>query len=406
MTIIDIALPVLHPKQDYMDAHSRRFNVARCGRRFGKDVWMERRIIRRTASVKFQAFFAPSYRMMTENFQSIRNRLSPIVTRATESLHRLELVNGAVLEFWSMDNVDAARGHKYGWVTINEAAQALKGREAWDFVIRPTLADLAGGADIGGTPRGLNWFYELERDNKDSPDWAMFHYTTYDNAVSKGGHIPDAEIDAMAASLPDRVVKQEILAEYVEDGAFFANVDEVCIIQQPDSPDNHKGHRIVAGLDWALTTDFTRLRVLCATCSRVVDWWGGNKMDYSMQRGLIAGVLSKWETVVLLPERNSMGAPNIEELSKTITIGRGPDGGRGFNTTSASKAELIMSLALACQKKEVALPAEDADEMRSYEVEMTAINPKFNAPPGQHDDRVIADALAWWAAKNQSWWMS
>ena len=269
MPVIDIALPVLHPAQTTIDSGSRRFNIMRCGRRFGKDILMERRLIRRTANTPLQGWFAPSYRMMTENFKSVKNRLSPIITRAAEGLHRLELVNGATIDFWSMDNVDAARGRKYGWVTINEAAQVPNGKDAWDFVIRPTLADMRGGSDLGSTPRGMNWFYELERDNKDNPDWSMFHYTTYDNP-----HIPKDEIEAMKLSLPEMTFKQEILAEYVKDGAFFQNVDECCIIQEPSSPDEHKGHRFVAGLDWALTNDFTRLLVLCATCGNS-RWIGG-----------------------------------------------------------------------------------------------------------------------------------
>ena len=67
--VIDIALPVMHPAQTAIDTNSRRFNVMRCGRRFGKDILMERRIIRRTSSTPLQGWFAPSYRMMTENFK-------------------------------------------------------------------------------------------------------------------------------------------------------------------------------------------------------------------------------------------------------------------------------------------------------------------------------------------------
>ena len=396
---VEIALPVLHEKQAHVEAHARRFNLVRAGRRWGKDVLGERRLIRRVSNVASQSWYAPSYRMMVENYQSIHNRIAPIVTRATESLHRLELVNGAVIKFWSLDNFDAARGQKDGHVTINEAAAAPNLKEAWQNVIRPTLADLEGGADFWSTPRGLNFFYELERDNK---DWGVFHFTTYDNP-----YIPRGEIEAMKASLPETVFRQEILAEYVESGAFFQNIDEVCVIDAPANPKDHAGHAFSAGLDLALTEDFTRLLVLCRTCSKAVDWWGGNRMDYFMQRGHIMDTLKKWPGVVLLPERNSMGVPNIEEFHRDgITLGKGPDKGFGFQTTSTTKADLILGLALAMQKKEVQLPREYADELRAYEVEMTAANPKFSAPSGQHDDRVIAAALAWWNATNVTWWMS
>ena len=122
-------------------------------------------------------------------------------------------------------------------------------------------------------------------------------------------------------------------------------------------------------------------------------------MDYSMQRSFIIDKLKQWEGVVLLPERNSMGAPNIEDLEHAgVIINNGPDHGLGFNTTASSKSDLIMRLALAMQKREVQLPIEYADELRAYEVQVMTANPKFSAPKGQHDDRVISAALAWYNA--------
>jgi hypothetical protein len=110
---------------------------------------------------------------------------------------------------------------------------------------------------------------------------------------------------------------------------------------------------------------------------------------------------------MILPERNSIGAPNIEMLiAAGLTVERGPDNAAGFNTTSATKAELIHRLATGIEKLELRAPKEYADELRAYEVTVTTTNPKFSAPSGQHDDRVISLALAWWCAANPSWWMS
>lgn len=389
MTISEIALPVLHKKQAYIDKHAARFNMMCCGARFGKDILMMRRLIKRTQTMQYQGWIAPTYRMMTENYKEIKNRLAPIVQRQSASEHVLELVNGSVIDFWSLENFNAIRGRKYHWATINECATSPNLQEAWTYVIRPRLADYKGGADLGSTPKGLNGFYTLWNAAEADKEWRRFHYTTYDNP-----YIPREEIDAMKNTLPDRVFKQEIMAEFVENGAFFQNIDPCCTIQAPDNPENHKGHRFTAGLDWGLTTDFTRLTVGCATCAKVVDWWGGNKMDYNMQRGFIVAMLKKWPGVQLLPERNSMGGPNIEELARNgIMIAAGPDGAFGYMTTSVSKTDLIMGLALVLQKQEFQFPAEYADEFRAYEVEMTTAHPKFSAPKDQHDDRVISAAL-------------
>ena len=203
-----------------------------------------RRIVLRTQNRYPQGWFAPTYRMMTENYKLIQNQLAPIITRASASEHTIELQGGSVIDFWSLDNFDAARGRKYGWVTINEAAFAPNLLEAWNYVIRPTLADMQGGADFGFTPKGMNGAYSLWSQAEGNAEWTRSHYTTHDNP-----YIPPAEIEAMRASLPERTYRQEILAEFIEDGAFFQGVDKCCVIDAPDVPANHIGHRFFAGLD-------------------------------------------------------------------------------------------------------------------------------------------------------------
>lgn len=346
-----------------------------------------------------QAWYAPTFRMMTDNFKELKNMLAPAITSASASAHRLEFANGAVLDFWSMDNYDASRGRKYQWVTINEAAITPNLLDAWGYVIRPTLADLQGGADFGTTPKGLNGFYGLWTQAEGKPDWARFHFTTYDNPF-----IARSEIEAMALSLPERVYKQEILAEFVEDGAFFQGVDGCCTIEEAELPEQHVKHTIVAGLDWALSEDFTVLTIFCGTCGKVVDWYRINKIDFIMQRQSIIELCKRWDCG-LLPERNSIGQPNIEMLAEAqVNIMRGPDGGLGFNTTASTKGELINKLALGLSRGELCAPKDYADELRSYEVTTTLSgNPKFSAPAGLHDDRVISLALAWWAATQNQW---
>jgi hypothetical protein len=390
-----------HPTQQKANDASNRFNLYMAGRRWGKDIMLMRRAAERIAKGKAQGWYSPTYRMMTDNFKELKNMLAPAITSASASNHRLEFGNGAVIDFWSLDNFDASRGRKYQWVTINEAAIAPNLLEAWGYVIRPTLADLQGGADFGTTPKGLNGFYTLWSQAEGKPEWTRHHFTTYDNPF-----IPKSEIEAMRDTLPERVYKQEILAEFVEDGAYFQNVDAVCTIEAFDEPKNHEGHRLVAGLDWALSEDFTVLTIICGTCGKTVEWYRINRLDYTMQRLEIAERLRRWNAVVM-PERNSIGQPNIEMLVQMgLQVMTGPDGGLGFNTTAGTKAELIQKLAAGISRQEIHFPKEYADELRSFEVTTTLSgNPKFSAPEGLHDDRVISAALAWWAASTASWYM-
>jgi len=93
-----------------------------------------------------------------------------------------------------------------------------------------------------------------------------------------------------------------------------------------------------------------------------------------------------------LVELNSIGSPNFEALQ--------PDcpNLRGFETTGASKSPLIQSLALALERTEAQWlndPVGKA-ELMAYESKISPQTGRvsYSAPEGQHDDTVIARALA------------
>jgi hypothetical protein len=138
----------------------------------------------------------------------------------------------------------------------------------------------------------------------------------------------------------------------------------------------------------------------------VVDWHRFNGLDYIHQRAHIIEVLLRWGARVL-PERNSIGQPNIEMLRERVPVMTGPDGQAGFYTSSSTKADLIRKLATGLELGELQAPADYADELRMYQVDTSGTTAKFSAPTGAHDDRVISLALAWWAATSGAgWWMS
>jgi phage terminase large subunit-like protein len=328
------------------------------------------------------AWFAPTYRMLLDNWRQVRNTLAPVTVRANDSEHRLELINGSIVEMWSLDNHDAARGRKYRKIFINEAAMIKTLQESWEMVIRPTLADYQGAAYFASTPKGLNYFYTLCQQAESNSDWAAFHYRTSDNP-----HISQAEIDGMRRMLPASTFQQEIEAEFMADGSYFQGVDAAAVILTPDLPDQHKNHTIVMGVDWAKSADWTVLTLGCRDCNRVVDWRRFNQIDYHYQRKMLADIAQRWSVNRILAESNSIGEPNIEELARAglpVT---------GFTTTANSKAEMIEALHLALVNGGLKVPKDYADELRAFEIEIRAGAPKFGAPSGFHDDRVISLAL-------------
>jgi hypothetical protein len=392
----DILLPMPKPHQgqrEYLKT-ARRFNLLRCGRRWGKNIVEHRRIGGVAIQGKPCAWFTPTYRMLAEDWRELTNRLAPVIQRRNESEHRIELMGRGSIDMWSLDNPDAPRGRKYALVVINEAAMVKNLLDTWNMVIRPMLADYQGGADFTSTPKGLNGFFELEQAARDNLDWARYHYRTDDNP-----HIPAGEIAAMRGSMPERVIKQELDAEYVEDGSFFQNVDNAAVLDNNEEPGAHKGHGIYGGLDWALSQDYSVLTLGCRECNRVVFRDRFNQINYQYQRARVIEDCKRYSIRGLLPERNSIGQPNIELLQAAgIPILNGPDGLPGFNTTATTKPDLIQKLAAALEHDGFLVPRDYGDELRAYEVEVTQTgHSKFSAPEGLHDDRVISLALCWWA---------
>lgn len=373
-------------------AEAKRFNAIRCGRRWGKDILLQDILINAALnSNKPVAWFAPTYRMLLDNWRQVRHILAPVTTRPNDSEHRLELITGSVIDMWSLDNHDAARGRKYGLVVINEAAMIRSLQESWEMVIRPTLADYQGSAYFASTPKGFNFFHTLCGIAESDQDWSHFHYQTSDNP-----HIKQTEINEMQRLLPASVFRQEILAEFLTDGSYFQNVEATAVIEQPDAPAQHHKHTVVMGVDWGKQNDWTVISVACRSCNRVVDWQRFNQIDYHIQRGRLQDMVESWQPMMVLPERNSIGEPNIEELERSgIPILRGSDGKPGFNTTATSKADLIESLHMALVRDKFLVPKDYADELRAYEIEIRAGAPKFGAPSGLHDDRVMSLALCW-----------
>ena len=162
------------------------------------------------------------------------------------------------------------------------------------------------------------------------------------------------------------------MAEFIADGAYFQNVDQAAVIERPDALEQHKGHTLYMGVDWALSRDWTVLTVVCQECNKVVDWDRFNKLDFTYQREKLVSMAGRWNVTGVLPERNSIGEPNIEMLVDRVVVISGPDGKTGFNTTSTTKPALIQKLANALEHEGFKVPKEYADELRSYEVETMA----------------------------------
>lgn len=398
---IEIVVPQLHRYQQRVDKEARRFSVLVAGRRWGKDVWQLQRVIDPCLYGYPTAWLFPTYKMLGTAWREVKTVLQPLTRAKWEDEHRIELVTRGSLDMWSLENPDAPRGRKYKRIIVNEAGEVADLQYAWEYVLRPTLADYRGDAVFCGTPKGLNYFFDLyQRGQGAREDWISWRFPSSTNPFLAKQEIEDARLE-----LPERAFAQEWLAEFLEDaGAVFRNLSAV--LRAPVAqPKDHKLHRVVMGLDWGKELDFTAASIGCADCAVEIARDRFNQVDYVFQRQRIHGLISEWGVKGVLPERNAMGQPIIEQmLREGVPILTGPDEKPGYQTTAVSKPPLIENLALKIERGQWLF---QPDEL--WRLELMAYNQKRNpktgqasyyAPEGKHDDTVVARALMVWAAGN------
>ena len=329
--------------------------------------------------------------MADDVWRSLKTSLDGAIAEKREDMHRIELLNGGVIRVQSGHDPDALRGAGLDLAILDEAAYLHP--DVWRAAIRPALADRRGEALFLSTPRGRDWFWSLWMHGQSAAhtQWQSWRFPTTANPL-----IDPAEIEEARALLPERLYRQEYLAEFLEDtGGVFRRVEEAATAAPESGPS--PGERYVFGVDWARDNDFTCIAVLAVHARRRVALDRFNEIGWELQRGRLVALAEHWQPEAIWAEANSVGGPNIEALqADSLPV-------IPFTTTAASKERLIQGLALALEKGEIAIMPDPVliGELQAYEQERLASGRfRYSAPPGGHDDTVIALALAWHGALN------
>lgn len=315
--------------------------------------------------------------------------LHPIQMNQTERRIDLPATGGSVA-IRSTHVPDLLRGAGLDFVVLDEAA--FMEARVWSDVVRPMLADRQGSAIFLSTPAGRNWFWQVYQMGLDpqQTDWMSFHFPTAANPL-----IAPQELESIRRSTPERVFREEYLAQFIDDaGQVFRGIVASVAPGAISSPIS--GHRYVLGVDWGRDHDYTAVAVLDVSSGQVVALDRFREVNWAIQRQRIAQTAQHWQQALVWAESNSVGVPNIEELQR-MGVRVCP-----FVTTARSKAPLIDALALAIERGDLALLDDEVllAELASYSMTRLAGGGyRYSAPPGMHDDTVMALALAWHGAQ-------
>lgn len=204
-----VVLPPLHPAQRAVAGDWARYKVVVAGRRFGKTRLAATMAVARALMGGRVWWVGPTYDLARAGWEVVVS----LAVQVPGS--EIRLADRAVRfpsrgEVWvrSADNPQRLRAYGLDMVVLDEAA--FMRREVWYDVLRPALADRRGGALFISTPFGKNWFADLVAQAEQLPGWRVWRFTSADNP-----YLPREELEEMERTMPPRVFRQEILAEFV-----------------------------------------------------------------------------------------------------------------------------------------------------------------------------------------------
>jgi len=376
---VEVRLHKLHDGQRRIAEAPERYRVVMCGRRFGKTALGITTACKAAIDGQPVGWFAPGYKYALEAWREIVQRLGPVAERVSEQEKRVELITGGVIEVWTLDTQDPARGRKYALVVIDEAGIVRDLTETWQAAIRPTLADLRGRALILGTPKGRRHGFMAMFNrglNEEEPNWASFRASTLDNP-----YIPPEEIEEARQELPPEVFSQEFEGIPLDDGANPFGLKKI----EEAIGDVGEGEVVVWGVDLARAQDFT-VAIGMDAWRRVVrlERW---QAPWAVTKERVQSLLKDTPAIVDATGVGDAIVADLQAAGQPIS---------GFVFTGPSKLRLMQRLIAAFQNKELTIPDEPwfISELESFEFTYTSSGVKYEAPRGLHDDGVMALGLA------------
>jgi hypothetical protein len=392
-----------HPKQkeliDICLDDKIKYIIGCTGRQFGK-TFLAINILLKWAledNGSTLMFVSPVYSQAKKVFAELSDIIAE--TGLTKSINKSELtiqfINGSTLYFRSGEREDTLRGYTLDYLIIDEAGYIKE--NVWKTVLRPTTLVKGKKVLFISTPKGRNWFYEVAMRGMgdEYPQYRTFQASSFDTP-----YISYEELEEAKLSLPEPIYRQEILAEFIDDGGeVFGNIKESCVMDH--YPQQNASERYYAGLDFGRQNDYTVLTILNSN-GEVVEHYRERQKSWDLIVSEIVAKLRKWKPVCYA-EVNSIGDVLFENIKKQYP------GIQPFVTNNESKQNMIEDLIMGMNESKLRLPTQELNgdlyrELTSftYEYSPKTRKVKYGAPSGFHDDCIISLALSYHSFKRKA----
>lgn len=375
-----------------------KFIILKVGRQWGKSMTalnlLLKWVLEKDKSVGL--WVAPIYAQSKKVFEEMVSSMvdTGLVKKIDKSDLFVRFINGSVIYFRSAERPDNLRGMTITHLVVDEAAFIKD--DVWSQVLRPTTLVKGEKVLFISTPKGKNYFYELYNRglSEDYPEYLSLHGTSFDTPF-----ISKEELEEAQRSLPEHIYRQEILAEFIDDGgSVFTDLDKVCVLRQYRQPQPNQ--KYYGGIDWGRMNDYTVLTILDDQGELVYQYRERQK-SWDIIVSEVSTILKQYKPQVY-SEINSMGDVLHEQLRKQYPTAQ------PFLTTNDTKQEIIEDLIMSVNEEKIKLPNKDLNltlynelSQFTYEYSSRTRKIKYGAPNGLHDDTVMSLAIAYHALKKK-----
>jgi hypothetical protein len=289
--------------------------------------------------------------------------------------------NGSKILFRSAMSEDSLRGQSVDYMILDEAAFIKK--DVFDTILLPMLSVRGKKCFICTTPKGKNWIYEYYLKANDILNWKSFRFSTYDSPYANADII-----NMFKETLPDKLFRQEIEAEFVDSSSIFNNIGDIMCLNKTISP--IPGETYYAGVDIGLINDASVLSILNSD-GDVVNYFRWTDIESPDLINEILKLNNIWKFNVIGIESNNQGLTIFQELKRKIK------NIIDINTNQKTKPEMINRLVHLFNMREIKMIKDDYLKIEFESFIFKQMNNgaiKFMADYGFHDDCVMSVAVA------------
>lgn len=402
---INYTRPSLYPYQTSILDCPARYTVTIASTKVGKTashiVWLFEEALKCSANHSVW-WIAPTFTQARIAFDRMKVQISDRnFYKANETNLIITLITGVKIHFKTAEKPDNLYGDDVYAFVFDEFTRA---REAAWFALRSTITSTGGkGKFIGNAKSKKNWGYKLAMKAKagQDKDYQFFKITAYDAAdcgmMTKDGRPFLEEIEAAKRDLPESVFNELYLAEASEDGSNPFGMKYIAAVCYPTLSSEPS---CCYGIDVANKFDSTSIIGL--------DKLGSMSHYHNFTRTGWPHVIA---TIKSLPKKpcaqdsTGVGDPVLSDVQQYNTDIE------GYIFTQQSKQRLMEGLAVGIQSRKL-LIADDGDvvngtgklrhQLEQFEITYTRTGVVYSAPEGEHDDDVMALALAWYKWQSAS----